>query len=69
MQLTVFRTGEERWVLVQRFPIVNAEIRRAFARMDQGLKRILLEQEQRRRATAVNHRISAVKYSTGHLVR
>jgi hypothetical protein len=41
--------------------IVNArgdEIQRAFARMDKGLKRILLEQEQRRRA--VRKRLLAV---------
>jgi hypothetical protein len=52
VQLTVFKTGDKYWLLVQRPWIVNEdhEIQRAFARMNAARARILHFQEQRRRA-------------------
>jgi hypothetical protein len=52
VQLTVFKTGDEFWLLVQRPPIVNDKARASFRRMDEDLRRILYFQERRRRAAA-----------------
>jgi hypothetical protein len=66
VQLTIFRTGAECWLLVQRSPIVNDhddEVRAAFARMDEGRQRIILVQEQSRRAAYKTVAVTVVIYA------
>ena len=61
-----FRTGAECWLLVQRSPIVNDhddEVRAAFARMDEGGQRIILFQEQSRRAACKTVAVTVVIYA------
>jgi hypothetical protein len=66
VQLTIFRTGAECWLLVQRSPIVNDhddEVRAAFTRIDEGRQRIILVQEQSRRAAYKTVAVTVVIYA------
>jgi hypothetical protein len=67
LRLEVFRTDGHCWLLI-RHPIVNdgddEKIRRAFARMDERLKRVLFEQEARRRRAAARKRLGAADVTT-----